>query len=213
MADLNSTRDFYVYVHRRKTDESVFYVGKGYGRRAWSKDRNKFWHSVAKKHGYTVEIVQYGMLEWWAFEMEIELISYYGRDNLCNMTDGGEGSSGTICSEETKLKKSIKSKGRKHSLETLEKMSLIQSNRSVETRLKISKAKKGISRPKHVIDAIVKAHSKPVVCIETNITFTSCVDATYWLHSIGLTKAQGRPISDASKGKYKKAYGYHWKYA
>ena len=100
----NSTpKQFYVYVHRRATDGLVFYVGKGTGKRAWALNgRNKHWHNIVKKHGRTVEIVQSGMQEWWALEMEIDLISSYGRDNVCNMTDGGEGASGFTHSPETK---------------------------------------------------------------------------------------------------------------
>jgi len=106
MAGHNFTpSDFYVYLHRRATDGRVFYVGKGIARRAWTKDnRNKHWHHISKKHGYTVEIVQYGMQEWWAFELERELICSYGRDVLCNLTDGGEGATGVKFTDEQKNK-------------------------------------------------------------------------------------------------------------
>jgi hypothetical protein len=82
-----STRDFYVYVHRRATDGTVFYVGKGTGNRAYANQgRSRYWRNIVSKHGYTVQIVQTGMQEWWAFEIERELISSYGRENLCNLT-------------------------------------------------------------------------------------------------------------------------------
>lgn len=94
---------FYVYIHRRKTTGEVFYIGKGRRRRAWSSSgRNKHWGYVAKKHGFTVEIYTSNLQEWYAFELEKDLIAYYGRvqDNtgpLVNYTDGGEGPSGLDC--------------------------------------------------------------------------------------------------------------------
>lgn len=90
-----SLRDFYVYIHRRATDGSVFYVGKGHGSRATSKfGRNAYWSRIVKRHGFVAEIVLSGLQEWFAFEFERELIAYYGRSTLCNMTDGGDGTSG-----------------------------------------------------------------------------------------------------------------------
>lgn len=88
-------KKFYVYTHIRKSDGRVFYVGKGHGRRAWSKSRqNPYWHNIVNKHGFTVEIVMWFDSEECAFSLEKALIKYYGRENLCNLTDGGEGISG-----------------------------------------------------------------------------------------------------------------------
>ena len=89
--------NFYVYLHRKKTTGEVFYIGKGKGNRAWSKKgRNDHWNRVAKKHGFTVEVHTNDIQEWYAFELERELIAYYGRvqdgtGTLVNYTDGGEG--------------------------------------------------------------------------------------------------------------------------
>lgn len=97
--------DFYVYLHKRATDGKVFYVGKGTRYRATAKHgRSEFWKNIVAKHGLVVEYAQRGMQEWWAFELEQELISMYGRENLCNLTDGGEGASGCVASDGTKLK-------------------------------------------------------------------------------------------------------------
>lgn len=44
--------DFYVYVHKKKTNGEVFYVGKGSGKRAWSAfGRNSLWKRTADKYG------------------------------------------------------------------------------------------------------------------------------------------------------------------
>lgn len=91
---------FYVYLHKKATTGEVFYVGKGTNWRAWNRmQRNKFWKRVVEKHGRIVEIVEKDIQEWYAHELEIDLIAYYGRRDqglgtLVNLTDGGEGSSG-----------------------------------------------------------------------------------------------------------------------
>lgn len=126
---MNSEKQFYVYVHRRKTDGRVFYVGKGKGNRAWSNQRNRYWHNIVGKHGVVVKVIARFSNEECAFSMERALIKFYGRKNLCNMTDGGDGMSGYIHSvnskmiisknnsvrvvtDETRLKHSLNSRGR-----------------------------------------------------------------------------------------------------
>jgi hypothetical protein len=84
----------------------VFYVGKGSGDRAWKKEgRNEFWKKVVNKHGYDVEIHSNHLQEWYAFELERDLIAYYGRrqlglGTLVNLSDGGEGTGGWVPSQE-----------------------------------------------------------------------------------------------------------------
>lgn len=85
-------KKYYVYEHREADTGRVFYIGKGYGnRKGRTCDRNPYWHHVAKKHGFTSHIIKSGMTELDALKYEIEMISAYGRENLCNLTDGGEG--------------------------------------------------------------------------------------------------------------------------
>lgn len=249
MASNNSTsKDFYVYIHKRKTDGKVFYVGKGRANRAWvTKSRSAKWHEIQSKYGHIVEIVQNNMQEWWSFELEIETIALYGLENLVNITAGGQGASGTKMkpkimemlkrrlkevgvseakkqklrdanigkklSEETKKKISQALKGITHTPEAIANMKAAQSNRSAETRKKIGDSKRGLKRPQSVIDALRKVHSKRVICNETGTMFASCVDAAEWLKTAGYAKAQGRPVSDCAKGKYKKAYGHTFIYA
>ena len=115
--------DFYVYVHARKDTGSIFYVGKGRNGRAWYKHgRNEYWNRVVKKHGFTVTIIRDGMTERDALDLEIDMISRIGRDNLCNLTDGGEGLSGYSPTEETREKMRVNSTGRRHSMEARSKM-------------------------------------------------------------------------------------------
>lgn len=107
---------FYVYVYRDprplKKDQPV-YVGKGTGDRDishWSKgSHNKPFQdfiSHLKQRGLvaTCERVFETAVEAEAFAKEIELIALYGRRNtgtgtLFNLTDGGEGGSGTVRTE------------------------------------------------------------------------------------------------------------------
>lgn len=72
--------DFYVYLHKKKTNGEVFYVGKGCGPRAWTKARRSSeWNEVVEKYGYFVEIVENNLQEWYSFELEGLLIDYYGK--------------------------------------------------------------------------------------------------------------------------------------
>lgn len=102
--------DFYVYAHRKATTGEIFYIDKGTGRRAWSaSDRTKYWRSTVKKHGLKVEIIQDGLQEWAAFEMECDLIALHGRKDrseghLVNLVDGGQGASGRVLSEQSREK-------------------------------------------------------------------------------------------------------------
>lgn len=95
-----------VYVHRRADDGRIFYVGKGSreDRATYFKKRNPYWKAVAEKHGVVAEIVARFDTDALACECEQELIAWYGRDNLTNLTDGGEGSVAVVMSEETKVK-------------------------------------------------------------------------------------------------------------
>lgn len=83
-----------VYLHRKKIDNSVFYVGMGDLKRAYCKQRPEWWNRVVEKYGYVVEIYKDELTKEQAFELEIELISKYGRidlgsGQLINQTKGG----------------------------------------------------------------------------------------------------------------------------
>ncbi len=99
--------EFYVYAHKRLDTQAVFYVGKGKGKRDTEKSsRNKYWHNVVNKAGFKVVRVGVELTENQAFDMEKELIQFLREEGvtLCNMTDGGEGSSGLLHTEEQKRK-------------------------------------------------------------------------------------------------------------
>lgn len=106
---------YYVYLHK-KPDGSVFYVGKGKGNRAYSKhNRNPIWKATVKKYGYSVEIVEQGLQEWYAFELEELLTYYYGLKSdggsLVNMCYGGGGNNGYLFTDSVKKVISLKNSG------------------------------------------------------------------------------------------------------
>lgn len=98
---------YYVYAYLRE-DNTPYYIGKGKGYRAWSKD-----HSVnLPKNKSKIIIMESNLTELGAFALERRYIKWYGRkDNdtgiLRNLTDGGEGS----MSNSTKQKISFANKG------------------------------------------------------------------------------------------------------
>jgi hypothetical protein len=114
---------FYVYVHRKKSDGNVFYIGKGTGRRFKSKEgRNQHWKNVAEKHGWEAEIIAFFLQERCAFSYERILISLIGMNNLANKTNGGEGVSGYKAPPEVRAKLSAARLGAKKSPEHAEKV-------------------------------------------------------------------------------------------
>lgn len=111
---------FYIYLHKTADTLETFYVGKGKDNRAWSiQGRSKFWNRVKERHGLIVELVSTGLSEQDAFSKEKELIKFYGRrdrgeGSLVNLTDGGEGVSGLIWSDENRAKFKEFFKGENH---------------------------------------------------------------------------------------------------
>lgn len=108
---MQNDRRFYVYVHRRKSDGSVFYVGKGKGGRYKRKQgRSEYWHRTANRHGWECEIVFPNLTEQCAFSIEKALISSI--DGLVNLCTGGEGAAGIPKSEAWKAAASERFKGK-----------------------------------------------------------------------------------------------------
>jgi hypothetical protein len=95
MSNSDSNR-FYVYLHLKPSGE-VFYVGKGTGKRAWSRNlRNRHWKYIVACHGFVVQIHTDKLTEDQAFELEKQLIKHYKETGtLANVTDGGGGVSGS----------------------------------------------------------------------------------------------------------------------
>lgn len=103
-----------VYLHRKKTDNSVFYVGMGNMKRAYCKQRSAWWNRIVDKYGYIIEIYKDGLIKEDAFKIEINLIEKYGRidlknGQLINQTIGGITVEGLCDKVLRKRSKSLKS--------------------------------------------------------------------------------------------------------
>ncbi len=168
----------YTYAHS-KPDGTIFYIGKGIGRRAYSKNRNDYWKRIVTKYGYEVQILAHWGTEKEALNHEVLLIAcmkYMGIE-LCNLTEGGEGATGYQHSEEHKASLKGNSygastwgmtfKGKKHSEESKAKMSYVRignknkagTTLSEESKAKISasnlgkpKFKKRVLTPEQVLE-------------------------------------------------------------
>ena len=128
----------YVYRHIRKDKNQPFYIGigsdKNYRRANEVRGRNDIWNKIVHKSEYRIDILLDDLTWDEAKCKEKEFISLYGRiDNktgvLSNMTDGGDGIVGSICSDETKRKISKSKIGKKLSKEHREKLCSASKNR------------------------------------------------------------------------------------
>lgn len=150
---------YYVYAYLRQ-DGSPYYIGKGKEQRAYTKLKGEIKKPTDKSR---IIIVEKNLTEIGAFALERRLIRWYGRKDLGtgilrNLTDGGDGCSGRLHSEETKLKIKLSNigkhygkkghLGKKHSEETKKRWSEIRKGKtfSMETRLKMSESRRGKKR-------------------------------------------------------------------
>lgn len=138
---------FYVYEHWRPDRDECFYVGKGKGGRAagMRRGRNRHHKAIQAKLsllGMCVEVrlVAEGLQEEDSFSLERERIAFWraaGVD-LANLTDGGEGPSGHVHTEEHKRKIAESSRGRTMSPEARAKIGAANTGRNVGRRFKKS---------------------------------------------------------------------------
>ena len=139
---------YYTYAYLRE-DRTPYYIGKGKGNRAYRRRKTDI---KPPKDKSRILILKQNLTEQEAFRHEVYMIAVFGRKDLGtgilhNRTDGGEGSSGAIKSDETRKKLSEANKGRTYSEETRKKMSEANKNPSKETRKKMSEARKGERNP------------------------------------------------------------------
>ena len=96
-----------VYIHRKKTNGEIFYIGIGNPDRPYQKYaacRSVVWHRVVNKYGYDIEVIRKDLTKQDALNIEMDLIELIGRRDLglgtlVNLTDGGDGvtGNGTSC--------------------------------------------------------------------------------------------------------------------
>lgn len=191
---------FYVYLHRRKTDGTVFYVGKGSGYRATSRSgRNRWWKRVVEKHGYYHEIISSGLTNDESCALEIEKISEL-RDKgvkLCNVANGGEsGLAGIPLSDAHK--------------QLLRDMNLGKKQNPDHAR-KSAMAKVGKKQPRAAVEAMVKDKRKRVINSNGEVFLSASHAARAMADRHGAYASQGN-ISMACRGERPGAFGYGWSY-
>ncbi len=205
---------FYVYVYRDSAG-NPFYVGKGKGKRYKDHVRecrrlknrryhiffyNKLRKMIRLGEKFTIEIFKGDLLESEAFEWEKFLIAFWGRRDigtgcLCNHSEGGEGVSGRVCSEETRQKMSEIRLGMKFSEEHCRHLGEAKKNPPKETREKMAKAKK------------ISILALDVITKEELIKFESLTDAAQFFEISSVA------ISRALRGKAQISAGCRWKYS
>ena len=127
-------REFYVYEWFIVDTNEVFYVGKGKNNRYKQLKKNKFFMDMYNAHECDVRIIYDNLTENEAFEKEKEIIAYYRNNTeyrLTNVTNGGEGVSGWIPSDELKQRQSVISKERWQNDEFKERMIAIRNDEIV----------------------------------------------------------------------------------
>jgi len=146
--------DFYTYMHC-KPNGDPFYVGKGHGRRSHRFDkRNQHHKNIVAKYGAENILVYVTKRdsEESALKAEIRLIKMlrWAGFELCNQTDGGEGSSGRKLSAEEIARRTEKVLGQKRSVETCSKISaaLKGVKKSAEFREMRSRLQRGKPSPR-----------------------------------------------------------------
>lgn len=213
-----STDKFYVYELWNPIRNEPFYVGKGkvdrhgmLGRyRAHLLEARQVSEGKRKKNyklslilkilreNYNVEckIVLETYDENEAFTMEKKLIKYYGRHDLktgplTNLTEGGDGTSGYVYSEEQCKRRSEDRKGEKGSM-----YGIRHTNQSkLEMSIKRGRSVYGIDDNGNIIYTFhsAKAASRHFMQIETTVSNNIATVAT--------------------KFKHWQCYGYYWRYA
>ena len=196
---IKKNKKFYVYAHYRLDTMEPFYIGKGYGERAYDPKRNKIHDMISAEYGYAVVILADNLTEEQAFKYErkaIETLVYeynysinakkikidkedheWKMSFLTNGTFGGDGGRG----------------GGKLTQETKQKLSAIK------------KGKYGVH----------SSATKQIYCYELKMKFLYIRQAAYFCKSI--LNIEANNITNACKGhiSYSGVYNgskLHWKY-
>lgn len=202
----------YTYALSDPRNGNVFYVGKGKGRRL----SIHFWHAKRKNHyngklqnkinkieGLGLSVIAEKIFEhedeWPAQMVEILAIAFYGREHLCNLTDGGEGATNLDPNVRKKMSAQMSGEknpmfGRKYSDEEIaQKAAILDAARELANtpeaiakrvakqrgrklpeaqRVHLSALRKGQKIPDHVRAALIAANTgrKPSADTRTKIS-------------------------------------------
>ena len=173
---------YYTYAYLRE-DRTPYYIGKGKEDRIYSKQKN----IKPPKDKSRIIFLKKNLTEEEAFKHEIYMIDVFGRKDLGtgilhNRTDGGEGSSGCIPSEETKRKLSEVNKGKIVSEETRKKISETSKGKTLseEHIKKISEANKGHAVSEETKRKLSEAHKGKTLSEENKRKLSEVRKGTKW---------------------------------
>ena len=202
---------YYTYAYLRE-DKTPYYIGKGKGNRIYEKRKT----TKPPKDKSRIIYLKQNLTEEEAFKHEIYMIAVFGRKDLGtgilhNRTDGGEGISGLIHSEETKIKMSEARKGEKnhnygktHSEEQKRKLSEAMKGKthSEEHKRNISEAQKGRTHSEETKRKLSEAHKGKTLSDETKRKLSE-VNKGENHHMYGKTHSEEtrKKMSESQKGR------------
>lgn len=157
--------NYVVYIHRKLSDNSPFYVGAGSEKRPFKiSQRPKNWVEIVESVGYSIDIYKKNLSMEECFKLEVDLISLFGRIDigtgcLINKTNGGRLIKG-LSNDVLKIrnqKMSISAKGKTKSKEWREKLSKANIGKKASEE---TKAKMRLSNKSKTITA------EPIACYD-----------------------------------------------
>jgi hypothetical protein len=204
----------HVYRHIRLDTNMPFYVGIGQDDtliRAYEDRkgrRSDWWLRIAKKYGFSVDILFEDISIEEAKKKEIEFINLYGREDLgtgtlINQTDGGDGCHGWKADDVTRerMSKAAKIRGTwmMNTPEIIEKRanSTRGLKRTPEQIERLAAWQRGIPKSKEFkenmsksimlnLELIEKRKNQPnckkVLCLDNGVTYRSCAEAARQLN-------------------------------
>jgi len=189
---------YYTYAHYTADTKELFYIGKGTVDKQWTYKRahatlgrSIYWKNKVKKHGgFDIEILSIWKTEQEAFQHERLLISCL-KEQVVNLSDGGEGCSGRQHSEEEKKKRASSLRGLKRTPQALERMSAAQKKNTI------------------ALDSLKNAREKQkkqILCVSTGVIYPSLSAAS---RDTGIVFQN---ISKCCLGKRPNAGGLEWEY-
>lgn len=177
---------YYLYRHIRLDKLEPFYIGIGtktrldlkYNKysRSQEKRRNQIWNNIVSKTEYKVEIMlesdDYNFIK----QKEQYFINLYGRKDkrtglLSNLTNGGEGENGRICTKELSEKRSVIMKNRWKIYSTEQKIEILNNRKDFSIKVINTKNNK-------VYSSIKQAHKIENISLSLR-QFTAILSGKY----------------------------------